>query len=188
MIESADDRALLDRLANQDQAAVRLLFERHHLKVFRFILRLVRNEAVAEEITNEVFMEVWRHAKSYAGNAAPLTWILSIAYHRASSSLRAEGARSGWMTPRQMKRLTIRRARKRRCWATDKSALLRGCIEALTMDQRLIVDLVYYQELSVTEVSAVVGIPEGTVKTRLFAARKRLSQMLLAAGVDRGWP
>jgi RNA polymerase sigma-70 factor (ECF subfamily) len=187
MIESADDRALLDRLANQDQAAVRLLFERHHVKVFRFILRLVRNEAVAEEITNEVFMEVWRHAKSYAGNAAPLTWILSIAYHRASSSLRRR--REEWLddvkanetpddTPGPEEALL----------ATDKSALLRGCIEALTMDQRLIVDLVYYQELSVAEVSAVVGIPEGTVKTRLFAARKRLSQMLLAAGVDRGWP
>lgn len=187
MIESADDRALLNRLANQDQAAMRLLFERHHVKIFRFILRLVRNEAIAEEITNEVFMEVWRHAKSYAGNSAPLTWILSIAHHRAISSLRrkreeqlddASTDETADDTPDPEQALL----------KTDKSVLLRGCIDALPSDQRMIVDLVYYQELSVTEVSEVVGIPEGTVKTRLFGARKRLSKMLLAAGADRGWP
>jgi RNA polymerase sigma-70 factor, ECF subfamily len=187
MMESADDRALLKRLANQEQAAVRLLFERHHVKVFRFVLRLVRNEAVAEEITNEVFMEVWRNAKSYEGNAAPLTWILSIAYHRATSSLRRR--REEWLddatanetpddTPDPEETLL----------ASDKAALLRNCIEALTTDQRVVVDLVYYQECSVAEVSTVIGIPEGTVKTRLFAARKQLSQMLLAGGIDRGWP
>ncbi len=70
----------------------------------------------------------------------------------------------------------------------DKSMLLRQCIETLPSEQRVIVDLVYYQELSVSEASEVAGIPEGTVKTRLFNARKRLSKLLLAAGVDRGWP
>jgi RNA polymerase sigma-70 factor (ECF subfamily) len=70
----------------------------------------------------------------------------------------------------------------------DKSMLLRKSIEALSDEQRTIVDLVYFQELSVAEVSEVVGIPEGTVKTRLFSARKNLSKLLSAAGVDRGWP
>ena len=70
----------------------------------------------------------------------------------------------------------------------DTSMRLRKCLEALSAEQRTIVDLVYYQELSVADVSEVVGIPEGTVKTRLFNARKRLSKLLLAAGVDRGWP
>ena len=50
------------------------------------------------------------------------------------------------------------------------------------------VDLVYFHELSVSEASTVLGIPEGTVKTRLFNARKRLSELLRKLGVDRGWP
>ena len=70
----------------------------------------------------------------------------------------------------------------------DKALILRKCIDALPLEQRTIIDLVYYHELAVAEVSAVAGIPEGTVKTRLFNARKKLSTMLLAAGVDRGWP
>ena len=187
MIESSDDRALLGRLANQDQAAIRLLFERHHMKVFRFILRLVRNEAIAEELTNEVFMEVWRHAKSYAGRAAPMTWILSIAYHRASSSLRRK--REEWLDNDMANEMTDDAPDPEVTLLTsDTSMALRNCIEALPAGQRMIVDLVYYQELSVSDVSEVAGIPEGTVKTRLFNARKRLSKLLLAAGVDRGWP
>ena len=70
----------------------------------------------------------------------------------------------------------------------DKSRLLRRCIDALATDYREIIDLVYYHELSVAEASAVLGIPEGTVKTRLFNARKRLSELLKNLGVDRGWP
>ena len=64
MIECADDRALFKRLASQDQAAIRLLFERHHVRVFRFVQRVVRNEAIADEITNEVFLEIWRKANT----------------------------------------------------------------------------------------------------------------------------
>ncbi len=70
----------------------------------------------------------------------------------------------------------------------DKSATMRRCMEALSAEHREIIDLVYYHELSIAEVAAVVGIPENTVKTRMFYARKRLSEILKAAGVDRGWP
>ena len=164
-----------------------MLFERHHVRVFRFILRLVRNEAIADEITNEVFMEVWRHAKSYQGGSAPMTWILSIAYHRAISSLRRK--REERLDDDQANELADEAPNPEAALLTeDKSMLLRNSIEALSSEQRTLVDLVYYQDLSVAEVSEIIGIPEGTVKTRLFSARKRLSKLLLAAGVDRGWP
>ena len=70
----------------------------------------------------------------------------------------------------------------------DKSEILRKCLSALSADHREIVDLVYYHEKSVEEVAGIVGIPEATVKTRMFYARKKLSELLKAAGVDRGWP
>jgi RNA polymerase sigma-70 factor (ECF subfamily) len=70
----------------------------------------------------------------------------------------------------------------------DKGALLRRCLERLSLEHREILDLVYYHEMSIQEVAQVVGIPEGTVKTRMFHARKRLSEILRAHGVDRGWP
>src|SRR6202035_3392903 len=68
------------------------------------------------------------------------------------------------------------------------SAALRKCLTALSSDHREIVDLVYYHEKSVEEVAEIVGIPENTVKTRLFYARKKLAELLRAAGVERGWP
>jgi RNA polymerase sigma-70 factor (ECF subfamily) len=71
---------------------------------------------------------------------------------------------------------------------TDKASLLRRCLEALSPEHREVIDLVYYHEMSIGEVSSIVGIPESTVKTRMFYARKRMSELLKTAGVDRGWP
>jgi RNA polymerase sigma-70 factor, ECF subfamily len=70
----------------------------------------------------------------------------------------------------------------------DTSQALRKCLGALSPEHREIVDLVYYHEKSVEEVAEIVGIPENTVKTRLFYARKKLAELLKAAGVERGWP
>ncbi len=70
----------------------------------------------------------------------------------------------------------------------DKGAVLRKCLQGLSPDHREVIDLVYYHEKSVEEVAEIIGIPEATVKTRMFYARKRLSELLKAAGIDRGWP
>jgi RNA polymerase sigma-70 factor (ECF subfamily) len=70
----------------------------------------------------------------------------------------------------------------------DKSAMIRKCLLGLSAEHREIIDLVYYHEKSVGEVAEIVGIPENTVKTRMFYARKRLAELLKAAGIERGWP
>jgi len=70
----------------------------------------------------------------------------------------------------------------------DKSLALRQCLTKLSAEHREIIDLVYYHEKSVEEVAEIVGIPEATVKTRMFYARKKLSELLKEQGIDRGWP
>ena len=70
----------------------------------------------------------------------------------------------------------------------DTSDVLRKCLTKLSAEHREIIDLVYYHEKSVEEVAKIVGVPENTVKTRMFYARKRLGELLKAAGVERGWP
>jgi RNA polymerase sigma-70 factor (ECF subfamily) len=70
----------------------------------------------------------------------------------------------------------------------DKSAIIRKCLTGLSAEHREIIDLVYYHEKSVEEVALIVGIPENTVKTRMFYARKRLAELLKAEGIERGWP
>ena len=70
----------------------------------------------------------------------------------------------------------------------DTGDALRTCLTSLAPEHREIIDLVYYHEKSVEEVAEIVGIPENTVKTRLFYARKKLAVLLQAAGIERGWP
>ena len=70
----------------------------------------------------------------------------------------------------------------------DKAALIRACLARLSAEHREVVDLVYYHDKSIKEVSEIVGIPENTVKTRMFHARKKLSELMAEAGIDRGWP
>ena len=79
-------------------------------------------------------------------------------------------------------------ARKVAMQKKDTSTVLRQCMTKLSAEHREIIDLVYYHEKSVEEVAKIVGVPENTVKTRMFYARKRLGELLKAAGVERGWP
>jgi RNA polymerase sigma-70 factor (ECF subfamily) len=181
------DGELIRRISTGDQAAVEILFSRYQVRVYRFILRKVRSEAVAEELTNEVFMEVWRHASRFEGRSSLSSWILGIAHNRAVSSLRKrreaeldEDYAGRIADDADNPEVTSQKA--------DKGALLRACMERLSDEHRTIIDLVYYHEMSVAEVADVVGIPQNTVKTRMFYARKKLSELLQEVGVDRGWP
>src|SRR5882724_11397841 len=85
---ATSDEVLIGRIANGDRLAMQVLFARHHVRVFRFVLRLVRNEATAEDLISEVFLDVWRQAGKFEGRSAVSTWLLSIARFKALSALR----------------------------------------------------------------------------------------------------
>ncbi len=182
-----DDADLVARIGHQDEAALRLLFTRHHAPVFRFLTRRVHSDAVAEELTNQVFLEVWRNARTFEARSTVATWMLTIARNLAASHMRKrregpldEGMAEAIADDSDDPEVVAQKA--------DKAVALRRCVARLSDEHREIVDLVYYHEMSVAEVSAVVGIPEATVKTRMFYARKKLSELLKEAGIDRGWP
>jgi RNA polymerase sigma-70 factor, ECF subfamily len=182
-----EDRALIAQIAAGDAGAMRVLFTRYHGRVLAFIRRILRNEAQAEEVANEVFMQVWRGAASFEDRSSALTWILSIAHHRALNVVRKR-SESSWDEDEAAEIPDATDNPEVRLQKSDKGEALRRCSEALPPIYREVIDLVYYHELSIKEVSDVLGIPDGTVKTRLFKARKRLEEMLEAAGIDRGWP
>lgn len=185
--EPASDLELMAGLAKGDRASLQALFARHRTRIYRFVLRRVRNEGLAEDLVNEVFLAVWQQAGKFEGSSSPATWMLAIAHNKAVSSLRK----------RREEQLDLEEAAgipdaadspESTAVKSDKAAQLRACLDRLPDEQRVVMDLVYYHEQSVKEVSEVLGIPENTVKTRMFYARRKLSEMLLSAGVDRGWP
>jgi RNA polymerase sigma-70 factor (ECF subfamily) len=183
----SDDRLLVTRIAGGDQAALRGLLSLHQVRVFRFLARRLRNDALAEDLTNDVFTEVWLHAKSFEGRSNVSTWLLSIAHNRMVSALRKRREES-WDEEKAQEIADDGDTPEVSAQKLDKGRIMRVCVERLSPAHREIVDLVYYHEQSIAEVSTILGIPEATVKTRMFYARKQLSELLKAAGIDRGWP
>jgi RNA polymerase sigma-70 factor (ECF subfamily) len=186
-MQTTSDEVLIARIAGGDRLAMQVLFVRHHVRVYRFVLRLVRNEATAEDLISDVFLDVWRQAGKFEGRSAVSTWLLSIARFKALSALRRRPVEElDEETAEQIEDQTddpeTALAKK------DKGAVLQKCLTALSAEHREVIDLVYYHEKSVEEVAGIVGIPEATVKTRMFYARKKLSELLKEQGIDRGWP
>jgi RNA polymerase sigma-70 factor (ECF subfamily) len=186
-MQATSDEALISRIAAGDRLAMQVLYARHHVRIYRFVLRLVGNPTLAEDLISEVFLDVWRQAGKFEARSAASTWLLAIARFKALSAVRRkpeeeldEETAGAIEDPADDPEIAAQKK--------DKSEILRKCLSALSPEHREIIDLVYYHEKSVEEVAGMVGIPEATVKTRMFYARKKLSELLKAAGVDRGWP
>lgn len=181
------DFELVGRIAGGDKAAIRLLFHRHHARVYRFVVRQTGSEAMADDIANEVFLELWRQADRFEGRSQVSTWLMGIARFKVLSARRkrteaaldddyAASIADDGDTPEvsELKR--------------DKAAGLRLLIEKLSEPHRLVIDLAYYHGKSVIEIGEILDIPAATVKTRMYYARKSLGKAFAAAGMDRGWP
>jgi RNA polymerase sigma-70 factor, ECF subfamily len=186
-MQTDTDTDLVGRIAEGDNLAMKLLFARHNMKIFRFVLRLVRDETIAEDMINEVFLDVWRNARRFEGRSSVTTWLLAIARNKTWSVLRKrresgleEGVAEAIEDEADDPEVVAQK--------TDKGTAMRLCLKKISAEHREVIDLVYYHEASVEEVAMILGIPENTVKTRLFHARKKLSELLQAAGIDRGWP
>jgi RNA polymerase sigma-70 factor, ECF subfamily len=173
------DEALIKAIAAGDESAMRILYARHNVRLYHFIVRLVTDAGRAEDLVSEVFIDVWRQADRFEGRSQVSTWILSIARFKTLSALHRrrdtqideidmELIEDSADTPEEV---VLNR---------DRSAQLRICLAQMSRDHREILDLVYYQEKSVEEVAEVIQMPKSTVKTRMFYARKRLAQLLSA--------
>jgi RNA polymerase sigma-70 factor, ECF subfamily len=186
-MQTTSDENLIGRIGGGDRLAMQVLYARHHVRVYRFMLRMVRNEATAEDLLSDVFLDVWRQAGKFEGRSAVSTWLLGIARFKALSVLRQRGEvelddELAGAIEDHADDPEITLAKK------DKGEALRQCLTKLSAEHREVIDLVYYHEKSVDEVAAIVGVPEATVKTRMFYARKKLSELLKERGIDRGWP
>src|SRR5260370_17871880 len=147
----------------------------------RFGPRMGANGATAEDSVSEVFFEVWRQAARFEGRAQLSTWLLAIARNKALSAIRR---RIDQPLDDAME-VADTASTAEETWAADKrSALLRQCLAQLSAAHREIIDLVYYHERSVDEASVITGVPTATVKTRMFYARKRLAELMRAAGIE----
>ena len=181
------DRELVERVAKGDRAAVRLLFMRHHARVYRFAARQTGSDMMADDIANEVFLELWRQAPAFEGRSEVSTWLLGIARFKALSALRKK--KEEWIGDDDAAAIPdTADTPEVAVMKDDKATALRGMVNGLPEEHRTVIDLAYYHAKSVAEIAGILSIPVATVKTRMFYARKKLGEALKAAGFERGWP
>ena len=173
----ASDETLIGRIAGGDQLAMRTLFARHRVALYRWLLRLVRDEALAGDLLSDVFLDVWRQAASFRGRASVSTWLLAIARHMAASARRRrndaeldEATVSTVPDPADDAEVTLQKK--------NRAEALRQSLHRLSPDHREVIDLAYYHGKSVKEIAEIVSISEATVKTRMFYARRKLAELV----------
>ncbi|HIQ01871.1 MAG TPA: RNA polymerase sigma factor [Anaerolineales bacterium] len=166
----AEDRELISRVAAGDEAAFRQLYERYGDRVFRYALTLVRNLHLAEEVVQETMVAIWRGAGSFKGGSRVSTWIFGIARNQAHALLRREVR--GERVPEES--LTLPDPAE----AVERENRVLSALAKLPPDQREVVVLAFYEGLSYREIARLLGVLEGTVKSRMHFAKRKLREAL----------
>lgn len=179
-MSETDIRALLGRLAQGDETALRRLQAEFGRRIYAFALNRLRDPDEAETVVVDTLWEVWKAPDRFRGESLFSTWLLGIARNKVLMTLRGRGP---WHdeyeeeihgdlqadeTPGQYERIDL----------AQRAARVRECMETLSAPQREALRLVFFEDMSVAEVAAIQGCPEGTVKTRLFHARRNLRDCL----------
>jgi RNA polymerase sigma-70 factor (ECF subfamily) len=178
------DETLIRQIAAGHKLAMRALFARHQVKVYRFALRIVRDAALAEDVVSETFIDAWQHADRFEGRSSVSTWLLGIARHKALTAAKRRPTESLDCDAAQNV-VDPAASPEAELGERDRGTVIRRCLRALSAEHAEIIDLVYYQGKSIKEIVEILGIPDNTVKSRMFYARKRLAALVAAEGIDR---
>jgi RNA polymerase sigma-70 factor (ECF subfamily) len=164
--------ALLQRLTGGDPAALGEFYDLYAGLVNGLALRILRNTAEAEDVVQEVFVQVWRQAERYdPGRGSAEAWLCTIARSRALDRLRRRASRR----EEPGDALPAGASERPR---TEEALAVREALESLSSDQRSALELAYYEGLTQSEIADRLGQPLGTVKTRIRTAMIRLRDVL----------
>jgi RNA polymerase sigma-70 factor (ECF subfamily) len=174
--ETSSDEILIKQIAAGSKPAMQALFARHRTYVYRWLLRFVSNETLAEDLLSEVFLDVWRQAGRFQCRSSVSTLLMSIARHKALSARRR---RTDAELDKKIEATVADPANDPEValLEKDQGELLRQALIRLSPEHRGVIDLVYYHEKSVDEVAHILDVPPATVKTRMFYARKELNRV-----------
>jgi RNA polymerase sigma-70 factor (ECF subfamily) len=182
-VSESEWRELVAAVAAGDQLAFRALYDRAHRLVFTLTMRILGNHASAEEVTLDVFHDVWRRAPAYDGTGGSvLGWIMNQAQSRAIDRLRFEGRKKRTQSAVDNPQLQVPTAEVA-ADGSDQAHLLQQALQVLTPDERQAIEAAYFSELTYVEVAAQLHQPLGTIKTRIRSALGKLRRVL-STGVN----
>ena len=164
------ERDLLARVAHRDEASFQRLYDEFATRIFRYAITILRNRHLAEEVVQETMITLWEKAGTYAGSSRVSTWIFGIARHKAYDILKGE--KKGGRTA------DVSAVMDDPAPAIEREAQVHKALEGLPPDQREIVFLTFYENLPYKAIADLLEVPEGTVKSRMYHAKKKLAEAL----------
>jgi RNA polymerase sigma-70 factor (ECF subfamily) len=178
-----DDPDLIRRMKAGDDDAIRDLYGRYGHRLYAYALRLTNDPACAEDVTQNTLITAWRTIHSFRGEGRLIAWLLGIVHHTAMKAIRQTshdlaGAPEETVGDAQPSPEEQTQGQEMKQW-------VRAGLKTLSPEHRAVLELVFYQGLSLTEVAGVMDCPLGTVKSRLSYARQHLRGVL--ARTEEDW-
>lgn len=177
MMQCTDDPDLIRRLKAGDDDAMRELYARYGQRLYAYALRLTNDPAAAEDVTQSTLIAVWRSIGSFRGEGRLIAWLLGIVHHTALKAMRGVPA-----YPDQTAEESIpdhQPSLEEQAEGREMKRLVRDGLASLSLEHRTVLELVFYQGLSLNEAAEVLDCPLGTVKSRLSYARQHLRGVLI---------
>jgi RNA polymerase sigma-70 factor (ECF subfamily) len=184
-----DDLALVTALAKGDAHALEVIYDRYSRGVYSLALRLLSDGPAAEEVVQETFLKLWRHPASYQTNRGRLLpWLLGVAHHHAVDVLRRRQLEQRYRVPPpprangdaladMLDNLGLTSTEgdpQTRAGAYEQRSAIHRALDRLPIEQRLPLELAYYKGMTQFEVATLLGLPLGTVKTRMRLGLQQL--------------
>ncbi|MGB5371027.1 MAG: RNA polymerase sigma factor [Flavobacteriaceae bacterium] len=157
------------------------LIDRYKHMVFTLAVKILRNREEAEEVAQDVFVKVYQSLNTFKGDSKFSTWLYRIAYHRSLDYLKKQGRQLSTSSIDEFTgpQFPVHENYMDAFDTVDRAAIIKSAIDALHEEDAIVITLHYYEELSLKEISQVMGIGANTVKVRLFRSRKRLEKLLI---------
>lgn len=179
----AEEFDLLRRIAQRERAAFEALYDRYANILYATALKFVKENADAQDVVQDVFIQIWDKAKLYdPAKGKPLTWALTLTRNRSIDRIRAIQRRTRLRDEFEQETAKDESAGVREALsgvdASEKGQILRAAVGQLTMQQRKVIDLAYFGGLTQTEIAEKLGEPLGTVKARARRGLLKLKEIL----------
>ena len=179
LLRAKDDRELIERLQARDADAMGDLYDRYGRLVYSLIYKVVRNEGVAEDLVQEAFLRIWNRIGAFDRDKGALgPWVLTVARNRAIDYLRSMDGRlkQSVIELERIESPAVFSDLEGQLDAVDKMKALKAAFEQLNPNQRMVIELAYFEGLSQTEMADRLKQPLGTVKTWVRSALLKLRQ------------
>ena len=182
------DEALLSLVASSDEQALAELYDRFGRVAYGLALRILRDEALAQDAVQEAFLGIWRSADRFlAERAKASTWVLTFVHRRAVDLVRREDRRRGEPLERAPEAAAPATAEDEATLGFQRR-LVQQALAQLPPEQREALELGYYGGLTQSELAEQLGQPLGTIKSRMFSGLSRLRDLLAQAGLEQSYP